>query len=141
MSDSISSLKNLKKKKPLFNVGEGTAAEAMTKKNMTSAQPNEKKRLSVHLSISLEKEFKTLSKRLGISVADLLNAELKQFLNEPDERSLFNHYVEDEFANRGYNLDATVKQQLDDYCATHNRSKRFVVEAILSDFVKKYKDI
>lgn len=139
MSEQINSLKNMqKKKKPIFSLEEETAATVMTKQNAEVDQP-EKKRLSVHVSSNLELEFKNLSKRLGITVSELLNEELEKFFNEGASKRLLNDYVEDESTNRSYNIDAHVKQQLEEYCVANKRTQRFVVEAILSSLVKEYK--
>lgn len=138
MSNQIESLKNLKKKK-LFDLEEGTAAETMVKNNTVIQNTNPKKRLSVHISLNLEKEFKNLSKRLGITVGELLNKELKQFFENPEQTELINNYAEEKFANRSYLLDTEIKQKLDEYCSTVNRTKRFVVESVLGKLVDKHK--
>lgn len=133
-NEQINNLKKMKRKDPIFTLEEDTAATAMIKKNIVD---DSKKRLSVHLSKSLELEFRVFAKRKGKTVSEFLNDELKSFFENTSETELINDYVEDESINRGYNLESPVMLKLNEYCQTNRYSKRFVVESILSQSLKK----
>lgn len=128
------------KKKTLLGLGSKKTTEhaavqmtaAMKKEETTEV---EKVLLSYNLNNELEAAVKSLAQRTGKTMTMIIQQQLeKLFAN--DEAQLINDFSASPHGKRSVKINADLYAQLDKYTAKNNVSKRFVIEALLSDYVR-----
>lgn len=97
----------------------------------------EMKRMSFSLSKRLYEEFKDFSLERGMSIQDILHAELEEYLDAAEKPVLKVRYVKDPEGNvaRGVDLDVELKERLEEYAKESKISKRFILEGLISKFL------
>ena len=112
------------------------AAKAKSKRGRKRVR-GEMKRMSFKISKTLYNEFKDFSLERGMSIQDILHAELEEYLDADEKPLLKVRYVKDPEGNvaRGVDLDVELKEQLEAYAKESKLSKRFILEGLISKFL------
>lgn len=126
-------------KKKLFGLGTKKekvhAAVEMAAVLKEEAAPEEKI-LTFFLPQKLDDDIKAESKRSGQKMKVIINSQLERLFNEQLE--LTNDYnMPDESLKRSVRISADLAKKLDAYAADRGMSKRFIIEALLSDYLRK----
>lgn len=126
--------------KPQHKIEDKPAVEVLVDSLTTqSKNTNELKMLSFNLTKQLDIDIKAAAKRTGKTLKSIVNTQLERLFNEKLE--LVNEAEVGESVLRQVRIDAHLAKQLDEYVAEQGVSKRFVIEALLSEYVSRYKKI
>lgn len=99
-------------------------------------QESDMQRLSFLMSKSLAHELKGHAGRTGKTIQSIINNCLRDFFRDTDAIVLENGYAGDTSVQRGVNIHSDLMQQLEHFTDRKGVTKRFVVEALLTIYLK-----
>lgn len=143
MSNELNDILNFndnakKQKKPKYTLDEKLAVESLV--DALIDEDNETKDLKTvrfQLHVQLDEDIKLVARRTGKTQRWILSQQLKRLFDGDVE--LISDYLDGEYVHRQVRIDADLFEQLDKYARKNAVTKKFIVEALFSEYVKRFK--